>query len=440
MLSAVAFGAGRAAMRPGDVPPRIFDRYTARSSSLQEPHPPVSTPPRKWPALAILVVVAGVAASVTVSRHDEDTANTRGDSKPTPVAVELADVERGTIREHRVFSATVEAGAQFVVAPKVGGRLQRITVDLADTVTRGQIVAQLDDAEYRQAVAQANAELTVARAELAAARHALTVAKRTRERVEALHGRKVASEQEFDAVQADELSAQAQTQVAAARVQRAHAAHQAAKVRADYTQVRAEWPDDDRERVVAARFADEGETVGANAQLLSIVDLDPVVVVVHATEVDYAALETGQRVDLTTDAYPDHHFSGTVSRIAPVFRSESRQARVEIRAENPERRLRPGMFVRAKTVVREMADATIVPEPAVVRREGRDVVFVVTPDGRHVEQREVTLGIRDENTVQVVGGGIEGRVVVLGQQQLHDGSELAMPRPTAKPPGDEGDA
>jgi RND family efflux transporter MFP subunit len=343
------------------------------------------------------------------------------------VPVEVAEIERGAIESRRVFTGTLEAAAQFVVAAKVGGRIERIDLDLADAVTRGQVVAQLEDAEYRQAVAQARAELAVARAQGAANNKALEIARRAYARVSDLHDRGITSEQELDEVMAEKLRAEAQTEIATAQMQRARAALREAEIRQDYTRVTADWPEGDEERIVAARHADEGETVATNAPLLTIVDLDPVNVIVYVTEKDYAALAERQAVSLTTDAYPGETFDGEVARVAPVFRSESRQARVELRVSNPDRRLKPGMFVRAETVLARVEDATIVPEDALVTRDGQHVVFVVSDDGRTVTARPVEVGVREGGRVQVSGDQVTGRVVTLGQQQLEDGTDVTIP-------------
>jgi len=79
------------------------------------------------------------------------------------VPVELAPIEHGPIARRRTFSGTLEPHAELVVAPKIAGRIEELAVDLADRVTRGQVVARLDDnAERLQAVAQAEADLAVA--------------------------------------------------------------------------------------------------------------------------------------------------------------------------------------------------------------------------------------------------------------------------------------
>lgn len=76
-----------------------------------------------------------------------------------PVPVELAAVTQGTIHQKLIFTGTLEARAEFVVAPKVGGRIRSLDVDLSDSVKKGQLIAEMDDEEDFQAVLQAKADL-----------------------------------------------------------------------------------------------------------------------------------------------------------------------------------------------------------------------------------------------------------------------------------------
>jgi RND family efflux transporter MFP subunit len=237
----------------------------------------------------------------------------------------------------------------------------------------------------------------------------------------------MSSESQFDAVQADQLTKAAQVKVAEAQRTRAEAALESAKIQLGYTKVTADWSGGSDQRVVAERFVDEGETVSANTPLLSIVELDPVTGVIFVAEKDYARLRRDQPVSLATDAYPGEHFQGRIDRIAPVFRQATRQARVELVIENPEHRLKPGMFIRATVVLDRMSEATIVPEQALATRDDRIGIFVVSEDSRSVAWREVTVGIREGNRVQVTGEGLTGRVVTLGQQLVNDGSAITIP-------------
>ncbi len=129
---------------------------------------------------------------------------------------------------------------------------------------------------------------------------------------------------------------------------------------------------------------------------------------------------------MTTDAYPGEQFTGRIDRIAPVFRKSTRQARIEMTIDNPQHRLKPGMFIRAAVVLARVPEATIVPEQALTKRDDKSGVFIVSEDGRSVAWREVKVGIREGDRVQVEGEGLSGRVVTLGQQLVNDGSPITI--------------
>ena len=241
--------------------------------------------------------------------------------------------------------------AEFVVAPKVSGRVERMIVNIADTVKRGQVVAELDNDEYVQAVAQAEADLVVARAKLSEAKSALEIANREFKRTESLANRGITAASDFDVASQNQLAKKAQLKVAAAQVTRAESSLEIANIRIGYTKVTADWTGGSDHRVVAERYVDEGQTVSANAPLFLIVELHPIIGVVYVTERDYARLKPGQPVMLTMDAYPGEQFTGRIERIAPVFRKSTRQARIEMKIDNPQHRLKPGMFIRATVVL-----------------------------------------------------------------------------------------
>jgi RND family efflux transporter MFP subunit len=244
----------------------------------------------------------------------------------------------------------------------------------------------------------------------------------------------VASESQLDGAMANHLTKQAQVEVAMAQVAKAESSLETANIRLRYTKVRASWTGGSDRRVVAERFANEGGTVSANTPLLLIVELDPITGVISVTEKDYVRMRTGQIGTLTTDAYPGETFEGRIDRIAPVFRQATRQARVELMIGNAGQKLKPGMFIRVTVVLDRLAEATIVPEKALSTRDNRTGVFVVSENGKSVSWRDVTVGIREGDRVQVEGEGLSGRVVTLGQQLVDDGSPITIPAVESKSP------
>ena len=343
-----------------------------------------------------------------------------------PAPVEVATIEQGLIRSQRTFSGALEASESFTVSPKVGGRVEALLFDLGDSVPRDAIVARLDDAEFQQDLARAEAELMVARANFAEAESSLTIARRAITRAETLRERGVASEAELDRARGELLVQEARVEVFRAEIERAEAAVENTRIRVGYTEVRAQWRGADEHRLVARRDADEGQNISANASLMQIVKIDPVVASFFVTERDYPKLSIGQSVDLRADAFPGEIFEGRIARIAPVFQEGSRQARVEVRVPNPGKRLKPGMFTRADVELASAPSATIVPFEAVERRSDVTGVFLVSEDGARAVWQPVELGLREGDRVQVLGDGLTGRVIRLGQQLVDDGSAISV--------------
>ena len=394
----------------------------------------------------LLLLLAGVGwvGWKAYTASGERDAEARAEREALPVAIEVAPVESGTIRDIRTLSGTLEASTRFDVASEVGGRLVALRVELGDEVRQGQVVAEIADEEFVHAVAQMQAAVAVESARSDQARIATELAERGKERFEGLRERGVASESEIDAMVTAVATARAAQAVAEADVARANALLELAQLRLGDTLVRAHWDGEQEVGLVGVRHEDAGSTVQPGAPLVSVVVLDPLTVAVAITERDYARLELGQPATLETDAFPGRTFDAQVARIAPVFRESSRQARLELRVANPDGALKPGMFVRVRIVLREADAETLVPTAALVRRQGEEVVFVVAPDGLTVRRVPVTVGIVEGGRAQVFGTNVTGRVVTLGQQLVGDGSRVlvvddepsAMPAPAENAAGE----
>ncbi|MBN2491630.1 MAG: efflux RND transporter periplasmic adaptor subunit [Planctomycetes bacterium] len=343
------------------------------------------------------------------------------------VAVEISPVEKATVREVSLFTGTLQPRARFVVSPKIAGRLEKLTVDVGDAVRSGDLIAELDDAEYAQQAAQARAELAVARASVAECKSTLEMAERELERVKALREKKVASESELDEQDARYTAARAKHAVALAEVTRREAALKAAEVRLSYTRIRVEWPDADAPRVVGERFVDEGEMLQPNAPIVSVLDNNVMIAQIDVIERDYPRIRIGQPAVLITDGFPDREFTGRILRIAPLLKELSRQARVEIELANEDGVLKPGMFVRARIEFDRHADVTVVPVAALARRDGHQGVFVADTAEKKARFVPVKAGITEGERVEIVEPALSGSVVTLGHHLLEDGAAIALP-------------
>lgn len=379
------------------------------------------------PTIIVVTVLALIGLGVGwvfVTQRGAEGSGAGADREAPAVAIETEAVTTGTLRDIRQLTGTLESSARFVVTTKVGGLVQGVLVNLGDEIEEGQVIARIDDAELRQAVIQAEADLAVRQAELARAQSDLELSQREFDRSEQLRERGIAAEAQLDEISARLRSTTAALSLAKAQVSRAESSLELRRIELGYAQVRATWSDGPASGSIAERFQEPGNTVQANTPVVSVVTLDSLKAVVFVTERDYPGLAVGQGATITTDSAPGMRFDARIERISPVFLESSRQARIELSVANPDRQLRPGMFARVRIVIREITPGSVLPVGAVIRRGGRDVVFALDDGDERVRMVPVTVRITEDDRVGVDETGFGSRVVTLGQQMLDDGMRV----------------
>jgi RND family efflux transporter MFP subunit len=355
-----------------------------------------------------------------------------------PVAVEIAQVQKITIRDVGLFTGTLKPRAQFIVAPKIAGRLEKLLVNIGDHIKRNHLIAVLEDDEYIQQVDQAQAQLVVAKATLEESRNTLSITRRELERAKVLRKKNIASESDLDAAQARYQVQNAKYKVAMAQIVQKEAALKAAKIRLSYTRIKASWESGDNARVVGERFVDDGALLAPNTPIVSILDIGTLIAVTHVIERDFSKVSVGQEAVITTDAFPGEDFAGKIVRIAPLLNERSREGRIEIEVPNPRDRLKPGMFVRVQIEAAKHDNATVVPMTSLTERKGRRGIFLVDPGERKAQFIPVTVGIVNNEWAEILRPSLSGSVVTLGQHLLRDGStvilsgEKPMPSPRTR--------
>ncbi|AGA34559.1 Secretion protein HlyD [Thioalkalivibrio nitratireducens DSM 14787] len=377
-------------------------------------------------AFVTLAALAGAGIFWWLEREPEP-AGARPAAAARPVAVETVAVQTRDLVRELFLTGSLEASRRIEVMPRLGGRIERIPVEIGDTVVPGDLLLQLDPEEFQQDLLQAEAEFAVAQAGLGEARESLNAARRELTRVRELHGQGIASAAELEAAQTQVALQQTRVELAQSQLRSREAARRSTQIRAEFTRVRADW-ENGLPRHVAERLADPGALVAANTPVLTLVALDPLRAVVFVTEADYGRLRAGQPVRLRTAAWPGETFTGRVTRIAPEFREASRQARVEIEVPNPELQLRPGMFAEIAIELERRLGAQSVPRDALLQREEGFVLFTVDPatDPPQARRHRVTPGIRDGDWVEIVEPELSGAVVTLGQHLLSEDTPVRL--------------
>lgn len=381
---------------------------------------------RKKSIIAATIMVIAVIGWWIYSKIPVATRESVGKSVMS-VAVEVTPIKKSLIREVGVFTGTLLPESQFIVAPKIAGKLNKLFVNIGDHVKQGQLIALLEDEELVQQVDQARAELAVARANLEESRSALNLAQREFERAQALRKKKIVSESELDAAEAQYRAGMAKQKVAIAQVAQKEAELKTSQVRLDYTRMKASWADGGNPRIVGERFVDEGAMLAANTPVVSIIDIHTLTAVIHVIEREYPRIMMGQDAVITTDAYPDRAFRGTIARIAPLLKEAARQARVEVAIPNPERLLKPGMFVRVEIEFNRRANATVVPVNALTKHDGRQGIFLADMETMRAKLIPVTVGIVSNDMAEIVEPPVSGMVVTVGQHLLEDGAVITVP-------------
>jgi RND family efflux transporter MFP subunit len=338
------------------------------------------------------------------------------------VAIEVDSVQYGPIQDIREFTGTVYPLYQFIIAPKVSGRIIDIRKRIGDWVRKGEIVARIDDAEYQQAVLEAEANLKISQATLNETQSQFELAKQERDRVRSLQEKGIASSAELDAALSQFSAQESRIKLAQAQVEQREAALNSAKIRLGYTLLFAA-----KRGFIGERFVDEGALLAPNSPVVSVIGIDTVLVRTTIIERVYGRIKIGQPTQVVVDAFPQKIFKGHIYRVAPMLQEASRMAQMEVEVLNDSLLLKPGMFTRVSVVLDEKESTQIVPTQAVVNREGKPGIFLVDKKENKVQYIGIQTGIIAPDFTEILSPEIKGTVVTLGHHLLEDGSNIILP-------------
>jgi RND family efflux transporter MFP subunit len=370
--------------------------------------------------VAILLLFLGwqIIKLVTKTQEDQNTKSGR-----PAIAVEVDSVRFGPLAEIRQFTGNIHPLYQYIVSPKVSGRLLTIKKRIGDWVRTGEVIALIDDAEYQQSVREAEANLKIAKASLVEANSQFVLASQELERSQSLQKKGIASPAELDAANTSYTAQQSRLELAHAQVEQREAALKSAQIRLGYTTLAATQPG-----FVGERYVDEGTLLSANSPVVSVVGLDRVIILTTVIERDYGRMQVGQDARVVADAFPGQEYLGRVARIAPVLDQASRMAKMEIEVENAQRVLKPGMFVQVRVVLAAKERTQIVLSRAVLHKNGNMCLFVIRANEPKAQLVIVKTGIVNGDFTEILEPAVQGQVVVLGQHLLEDGSPVLLPK------------
>ena len=392
----------------------------------------------------IVLCAAGFAlVAITACKSDYPasgkTANADGKSAARPVkTVKVAEMPIG---ETVTVNGNLTAYDQTTVGTKVPGRLQTITVDFGSVVHKGQVIAQLEQQDYKLRVQQAQAALAQARVRLGlspdgpddrvsaeetgtvrSAKAVLDDAKSKRDRAERLVKEGITPRAEFDTVDSDYKVALSRYQDALEEIRNRQGV--LAQRRSELELARQQLADTvvyaPLDGVVQEKKASDGEYLAAGAPVANIVRIDPLRLRVDVPERESHTVRMGQSVRVTMEG-DEQPYLGYIKRLSPTISEQNRVLSVEADVRN-NGRLRPGAFVKAEIVTNQTNTAITIPANALVTFAGIDKVIIVE-NGKAAE-KSVTVGRRGDNWIEIKSGVNVGDLVVIDPGNLQSGQAV----------------
>jgi membrane fusion protein (multidrug efflux system) len=350
-----------------------------------------------WLLLGLLLLATwGCGGGVTGASETAD--DPPGEEKPAGEGqekappVQVVTLARGAIEATLTYSSDLEAEESVGVYSKAAQRITRLHVEEGDRVREGDLLAELEAVEQRNALDKAESQLRKAQRDF--------------DRQQSLYQQELISEDDFSTV-TYELE---QKKIAVAEAER----------QLSYTGVRAPISG-----TVTARHVNVGDQLTVNQHLFDLVDFDSLVVRVYVPEKDLVRVRLGQEVRIRSQARPGTDYTGRVERVAPVV--DPRTGTVKVTVDVPNQKgLLPGMFLEVEVVTDVVPDALLVPKRALVLDDDQAYVFRLTGEGK-VERLEVLPVLEDAHRISVGEGLAAGdRVVVAGQAGLKPGDAVRV--------------
>lgn len=321
--------------------------------------------------LALLVALASCGSKAELTEAPE---------VQYPVNVAVAVIE--SVDQTFDFTATVEPFKRNSIAPQQPGRIRSIAVEVGDNVRKGQRLAEMD----ATSLAQQKSQLSNLEVEY--------------NRMKELFAVGGASKQQLD---------QVETQYDVAKE-----VYQQLTENTDLI-----TPIDG---VVTARNYDNGDLYSAQQPILTVMQIQPVKLLINVPEQLYTQVSKGMSVTVNVNVFGEEDFAGRVHLIYPTIDAATRTFAVEVTLPNSDRRVRPGMYGTLEFATNAV-ERVVVADRAVRKQSGSNERYVfVVKDGR-AEHRSVTIGRRMGNKYEIISGLEAGEEVITnGASKLVDGS------------------
>jgi len=350
----------------------------------------------KMKFVSLGVVLIGVIFGFMMNNPEKSEAQTNEKTSAiaTAYSVSVVKTQKQNISETFSLVGTIIANNDVIVLSETQGRVMKVKAEVGDYKPAGSVLVEVDS-ELKEA-AYKTAKMTYEKA------------KKDLERYEALYKEGSVSDSQIEQARWNFQSAESQYIVA----------------KRQYTDTKITTP---ISGIVTARYVNVGSTVmGAPqaTQIANVVDISKLKVKVNVAEKDVFKLKTGEKVEVTTDVFPNAKFTGVISSISDKG-DEAHTYPVEVVLKNMKKQLKAGMFGRVQFSPKSSSTALVIPREAIVGSLRDAKLYVV--QNNIAKLRNVTIGKEYGTNVEVLNGLHEGEVVVVnGQNNLKDNAAVIV--------------
>lgn len=343
-------------------------------------------------------------------------------ARPERPRVLTAKAEKAPAEIDQVLPGTAVPYRETAVYARTSGYLKRWLVDIGDSVTEGQLLAEIETPEVDAQLAQARAALGESRATVERNRANEALAKTNLRRLTGLHTG-AASQLELDQADAALKVAAATVRVSEATIAANEANVKRLEELQGYQKVTAPFAG-----VVTARNYDPGALIVADnaaaRELFHLSQVETLRVIADVPQTFAPAVRSGKPAPVFRREAPQQEYAGTIARTTRSVSTQTRTLRVEVEVPNRDGALLPGMYLQVRFKLTSPSGVVRVPGAAVVTRSDGAKVAVVDAGGA-VRYRPVTLGRDFGATVEVVGGLQGGETLVVRPgDDLPDGTAV----------------
>ncbi len=320
------------------------------------------------------------------------------------VPVSVGPVELKNLNSYLVLNGIVEPERKIEIFSRLSAYVKEIVKEEGAYIKENDILALLDDTEIKISHEQAKIELEQAKL-------SLEESEQNYIRNQELKKRDLISEQDFQAQEAEYKQRQLDHQN---RME----SFKNLQLQLNWTKIRSL-----SEGYITERLIEVGDRVNANQQVYTIEDFNPLLIRVFVPTSDSIKLKTGMPAEVKTEVIKGTVFKGDVKLINPRIDVETGTVKVTIEVFDDSLRLKPGMFVEARIVIGIKENVLVIPRKSILYKQNLTYVFVLNRG--QAFQREVTLGLTEEDDVEVLSGLEEGEtIVIVGVESLKDGQRV----------------